>query len=296
MPRRAGRTIKTPGEAPITPAPVPRDVDAVVVYGGSFDPPHFYHTLGPLSVTMRLFGERGWLLYVPAARSPLKARGPVASDAQRLAMLKLALDVPGRRSIWTDEIDRAKWERAHGGERPSYTVDTLRRLRAVLPKRVKVRLLIGGDQATDFHRWKDCRKIIRLAEPLVMAREGVATVNQLYHALPEDFWTRGERAAWCRRMAPNFPMEASSTEVRERIPSAPRDPEQWEGVNSPVAKYIIKHRLYGFGSKKARRWRKPLAVEDEALAEALANPLRAALGRVDAKTYPRQAVARLAKK
>jgi nicotinate-nucleotide adenylyltransferase len=272
---------------------VPAGVETVVVFGGSFDPPHFYHTLAPLSITMRLFGDGGWLLYVPAARSPLKPSGPVASDAQRVAMLKLALDIPGRRSIWTDEIDRARWQRRRGGESASYTVDTLRRLRSTLPKGVKLRLLIGGDQAAEFHRWKNCRAVIRLAEPLVMAREGVETVSQLYQCLRSDFWTREERAAWCRRMAPNFPMPASSTAVRERIPSAPRDPEQWEIVTTPVAEYIIRHQLYGFGTRKSRRWRKALAAPDEREAHVWSGMLNAAVRSSDPDVFPRKAVTRL---
>jgi nicotinate-nucleotide adenylyltransferase len=276
-------------EAPITPPPVPADVDTVVVFGGSFDPPHVYHTIAPLSITMRLFGERGWLLYVPTAKSPLKPHGPIATDSQRLAMLKLALDIPGRRSIWTDEIDRAGWEREHGGERPSYTVDTLRRLKASLPKRVRLRLLIGGDQAASFHLWKNPRRVIRMAEPLVMAREGVVTVNQLYGELPDDFWTRDERASWCRCMAPNFPMTASSSSIRDRIPAAPRNPERWDGVITAVAEYIIKHRLYGFGSRKPKPWRKKLSKDQEAEAAAWSFPIKMALKRLDSKAYPRKA-------
>jgi len=95
-----------------------------------------------------------------------------------------------------------------------------------------------------------------MAEPLVMAREPVGTVNQLYHALDSEFWTRPERAAWRRRMAPNFPMPASSTSVRDLIPGAPKEAAAWaeiEGLSSvitPVASYIIKHRLYGFGTRR----------------------------------------------
>jgi len=233
-----------------------------------FDPPHFYHTIGPLSMTMRLFGETGWLLYVPAAKSPHKPTGPLASDRQRLAMLKLALDIPGRRSIWTDEIDRARWQGSHGGEVSSFTVDTLTRLRRILPKGIRLRLLMGSDQAAAFHKWKDCRAVIRLAEPLVMARDPIVTVNQLYQSLDAEFWTRDERAAWCRRMAPNFPMPASSSSVRERIPSAPRKAEDWKEdddlsmITTPVAEYIVQHKLYGFGSKRAARPRRLRATRD----------------------------------
>lgn len=230
---------------PIAPIPLPRHVRTVLLFGGMFDPPHHYHTIGPLAAVTRLFPRRGWVLYVPTAKSPLKPEGTSASAHDRLAMLRLALDAPGPWSIWCDELDR-------GG--PCYTIDTIRRARRVLPRGVKLRLLIGSDQAAQFHRWKEYRAIIRLAEPAVMLREPIVRPDQLYSALVEIAWSPEERAAWCARMVPNLPMPASSTALRNAIRSAPRDPERWadrpplDGVSTAVARYIIEHGLYGFGA------------------------------------------------
>jgi nicotinate-nucleotide adenylyltransferase len=228
------------------------------VFGGSFDPPHFYHTIAPLSVAVRCYEKDAWVLYVPAARSPFKPQGPMASDKHRLAMLNLALDVPGPRSIWTDELDRAAWNRDRGVDGPSFMIDTLRRLRRVVPRRVELRLLIGSDQVRDFQKWKSPREIIRIAEPLVLAREPVTTASSLMASLDKDFWTRAECRAWCKRLAPNFPIEQSSTELRDAIPGAPRDVRRWDkvpglsGIIAPVARYIVKHSLYGFRAGKPR--------------------------------------------
>lgn len=232
----------------ISPIPLPRRVRTVLLFGGMFDPPHLYHTIGPLAAATRLFPRGGWVLYVPTAKSPLKPEGPGASDHDRLAMLRLALDAPGPRSIWCDELER-------GG--PCYTIDTIRRARRVLPRHVELRLLIGSDQAAQFHRWKDFRSIIRLAEPVVMLREPIVRPDQLYSALDEEAWRPEERAAWCTRLAPNFPMPASSTALRDAIRTAPRDAGKWadrpplDTVNTAVARYIIEHRLYGFGVGRA---------------------------------------------
>lgn len=242
-----------PGKSPpITPLKLPARVRTVIIFGGSFDPPHMYHTLAPLIAAAGLFGRAGWLLYVPAARSPLKKHGPIASDDHRLALLKLALDLPAQRSIWTDEIDRAAWLAERGRDEPSYTIDTLRRLRKVVPARVKLRLLIGADQAADFHKWKDFRAIIRIAEPLVMPREPIATVNALNSSLRGKGWSRDERAAWCTRLVPGLVMPAASTGVRAAIPGAPLKAKQWldrpplDELTTRVASYIIEHNLYGF--------------------------------------------------
>lgn len=244
--------------APITPLSLPNNVRTLVIYGGSFDPPHFYHTIGPLSIVSRLFGTSGWLLYIPAAHNPHKPHGPHASDAHRLAMLRLALDLPGPRSIWTDEIDRAHWHAQRGTPSPSFTIDTIKRLRSVLPGSITLRLLIGSDQVTTFHQWKEPRQIISLAEPVVMPREPNVLVSSIYSSLDADFWTREEKAQWCQRIAPSFPMPSASTDLRKAIPGAPSKASAWErraslrDVVTPVAQYIIDHNLYGFRAGKPK--------------------------------------------
>src|SRR5262249_37111319 len=161
---------------------------------------------------------------VPAAKNPLKRSGPSASDADRLAMLRLALDIPGPRSIWTDEIDRAAWLRARRTPAPSYTIDTLRRLRRTLPRDIPLRLLTGADQAASFHLWRDPRAILRLATPAIMPREPIVRVSSLYSALLNTgAWSRAELAGWCQWMAPTIELPAASTDIRALIPSAPRN-------------------------------------------------------------------------
>lgn len=259
MARRAARTTsRTSPAAPITPLALPRHVRTLVVFGGSFDPPHVMHALAPLLATKALFDDEGWLLYVPAARSPHKQH-VIASDDHRLAMLRLALDIPGQRSIWTDELDRAEWDRAHGREpAPSYTIDTLRRLRAIVPSRVTLRLIVGTDQVGAFHRWKEPREIIGLAEPLVMLRPSVRSPLDLWTQLDDRFWSRAERAAWLTRFAPSAEAPMSSTDLRAAIPNAPASLRAWfkrddlARVTQGVARHIIRHNLYGHRPGPAR--------------------------------------------
>lgn len=235
---------------PIPPLTLPRRVRTVLVFGGSFDPPHSYHTVAPLTAKNLLLGDGGYILYIPAAQSPHKANAPRAPQAHRLAMLRLAIGeqrLNTTMGLWTDELDRAR------PGRPSYTIDTLRRLRRILPGRVELRLLIGMDQAFAFHRWKSPRALIRLAEPLVLARPPYLTAFDLASELDRaGFWTRAEIAAWSRRLAPNLVQHHNSTDVREAIPGAPADPDRWSDrdglryVPREVAAYIIEHNLYGF--------------------------------------------------
>lgn len=227
-----------------TLVPVPRGVRAVAVFGGSFDPPHAGHVGPPAQAVERVLGPGGWLLYVPAGRSPLKAAS-AASDADRLAMLRLALRGRRRCSIWTDELDRSG-----GAGAPSYTVDTLVRLRRALDGRAgrgggspALRLLIGADQAAQFHRWRRYRRVLALAQPMVMLREPVATPAALWRALEQaGVWTRAQRLAWCGWITPTDVLEAASTAIR----AGAEGKAGAAGTLTPaVRRYIERRGLYG---------------------------------------------------
>lgn len=126
-------------------------------FGGSFDPIHFGH----IALAIQLMEAHGLdeVLFCPAFCSPFKRETPPeASPEHRLAMLKLALDVP-QFKITTAEIDR-------GGA--SYTIDTIRGLEA---KGVKLRLLLSDEAAAHLERWKEAEELVRLAPPLIAPRE-----------------------------------------------------------------------------------------------------------------------------
>jgi nicotinate (nicotinamide) nucleotide adenylyltransferase len=256
----AGRKAKKVEEAPITPLKLPRGVKTLVVYGGSFDPPHEYHRWAWCAVRMTL-GAAARTLFVPAASSPLKAHGPVASEEDRVGMLLAddnpPLDFNGVRAsagVWTDEIDRARWQRSRGeAVTPSYTIDTIHRLRQIIPERITLRLLIGSDQALAFHKWKQWRTLMKHAEPIVLLREPAATPDDLLAQLDAKTWSLRDRLAWAGRIAPYPPRQYSSTQVRSLLPRQPLAFSKWSDdaklITKGVAKYIIKHRLYGVGTK-----------------------------------------------
>lgn len=196
------------GAASVGAAPVPAEAKSVLVFGGSFDPPTHAHL--SLPVEARALLGLDWVLFVPAARSPHKDDGPRASGPDRVAMLAAGLQGAERAAISTLELDRAP-----GG--PSYTVDTLRELRERLGPAVRLRLLIGADQARAFHRWREPREVIRLAEPAVMTRAGVAEAWDQIASDMQDHWSPDELAAWRTRLLAVTPVEGSSTEARALV-------------------------------------------------------------------------------
>ena len=226
------------GTPSITPIPVPdRDpVAGVLLYGGVFDPPHRAHVeLGGLAREQVCPG--GWLVLVPAARSPLKEAAPTA-DAHRVEMVRLASRGVPRSVVWTDEIDRA----ARSPGEKSYWIDTLLRARAVLPGGARLRFLIGADQVLDFHRWRGSREILELAEAVVLLRPPVESVERLREGLrAARFWSDAEIEEWAARVVDAPLRETSATAVRAKLAAGDRDVGE---LHPDVLEYIRRNGLY----------------------------------------------------
>lgn len=203
---------------------------SLIVFGGSFDPPHVGHVRLPQLARKKLRADV--VVYVPAAISPLKTDRRPTPARHRLAMLRLALADEPHATILTDELDRA----ADHPDRPSYTVETLTRLRERIGDEPAVHLLLGADQAPHFHQWKDFGRVLELASPLVMLRPPW-TRDRLLEALPAAL----DRAAWESAIVELPPIDVSATAVRRRLAAG----KNVAGMLDPaVARYIAEHRLY----------------------------------------------------
>jgi len=131
--------------------------------GGSFDPPHLGHLHAARRAREAFALDH--VVFVPAARPPHKPERILAEGAERLEMLGLLLAGERDVSLWDTELRRAG---------PSYTVDTLRELRALVPADTRLFLVLGEDNLAGFPRWREAEEIVRLAQPIVVHREGSA--------------------------------------------------------------------------------------------------------------------------
>ncbi len=216
----------------------------LLLYGGSFDPPHRAHIELPLRIRREVGAET--VAYIPAAMSPLKTERRPTPAHHRLAMLERALTGRDDAVVYTLEIEheigQAGENRAHaerqGGNAitPSYTIDTVRALRKRLPGEVTLRLLIGADQMLLFHKWKDADELEALAEPLVMLRPPW-NEQKLWAEAPPEL----DREKWKPRLVTTPMLDVSSSEVRNRL--ARGEPID-HLVPEPVAEYIQRHGLY----------------------------------------------------
>ena len=211
------------------------EMELRVLYGGTFDPVHDGHIAVALAAACAL---ETTIALLPSADPPHRAP-PGASAEQRAAMLDLA--VAGYPRLW---VDRRELHR----EGPSYTVDTLRAVRAEIGPREPLVWLLGADAFRDLPIWREWRALFVLAHFVVAVRPGHALdrLNADLVQKAEGRWVghaAGLRSApagllWRLDLPPRH--EAASS-VRERIAAG----LPWQDdVPTVVAEYIRAHRLY----------------------------------------------------
>lgn len=226
----------------------PPTTGKILLFGGTFDPPHVAHSHLPALAAAQLGCDR--IIYIPAAINPLKAATPPTAKEHRLAMLVLALEDVPNAAISSIELERAG---------PSYTIDTLRALKKALAgpgdrqeskgQATDFHLLIGVDQALEFHRWKEWEQILKLATPAVMLRPPW-TRESFAKELAAAYGPQ-EAARWLSwTLEKGLPqMEVSATDLRGRLQRG----EPVDGQLSPaVAAYIRANGLYSADAAKSR--------------------------------------------
>ena len=161
--------------------------------GGCFDPVHFGHLLAAQDAFEQFRLDR--LFLVPAARAPLKSNEPQSAPADRLAMLKAAVEWDRRFEISDIELRRGD---------VSFTVDSARHFRALYPKD-DLYWIIGGDQLPQLHQWRDIEELARLVEFIFLERPGYPVKAQ--PGIP------GLRLHRCD----GHLLAVSSTELRDRV-------------------------------------------------------------------------------
>jgi nicotinate-nucleotide adenylyltransferase len=208
------------------------------LFGGSFDPVHNAHLqLGRTALeTLGLAAVRWLPNSVPGHRE-----GPRAAAEDRLEMLKIALADETRFAIDQTEL----WQ-----TEPTYSVDTLLRLRGELGTQVPLVFIVGADHLLGLHRWRDWRKLLTLTHFAVAQRPG--------HEISESAMAPEVAAEYARRHAPLeaigtraagsivafacAPMDISSTSIRAAI-AAGNDVGKL--LPAAVLAYIDANRLYG---------------------------------------------------
>lgn len=131
------------------------------IMGGTFDPIHYGHLVTAEQAREALALDL--VLFMPAGSPAFKQQKNVTGPEDRYAMTVLATAANPAFYASRFEIDR---------EGITYTVDTLRALRARYPDNVKLFFITGADAIIDILTWRDAEHIAGLATLIAATRPG----------------------------------------------------------------------------------------------------------------------------
>ncbi len=220
------------------------------IIGGTFDPIHCGH----LHIA-RLMGTKFALeciIFMPAPTPPHKDSAEISTFPHRYAMVEQAIEPEKNFCVSALEAQRRG---------RSYTVDTLRQLRALHP-RAALYFLMGMDSFAKLDSWKEYHRLFEYSNIVVAQRPGTPTythredlpvaLRQLfcYDAARNSFTYAGSDKKPVTSDTPDHGnlyflreacMDISSTEIRHRV----QHNQPLTGmVPEAVQQYIARHDLY----------------------------------------------------
>jgi nicotinate-nucleotide adenylyltransferase len=145
--------------------------EALVLFGGTFDPIHHGHLIVARALAEQFRFPR--VTFVPAAAPPHKAGPspgggttrrltlPEASPEDRLAMIRLA--IAGENLFDVSDLELRR-------KAPSYTIDTLEELRRQFGPEVRLHWIIGADALEDLPTWRRAEEVMDLADIITAVR------------------------------------------------------------------------------------------------------------------------------
>lgn len=166
----------------------------VGLFGGTFDPVHFGHLIIAQAVLENAGLDR--MIFIPSARPPHKGDVMMFDARTRFDLLSRAVRDNPAFSASDVEMRRTGL---------SYTIDTIREMKAALPSDAELFFLVGRDNLSELETWREPRAI--LTECTVLVADRVCNYSR-----PAPDWVI-ERVQSVR-----VPLiEISSTDIRARI-------------------------------------------------------------------------------
>jgi nicotinate-nucleotide adenylyltransferase len=184
--------------------------------GGTFDPIHHGHLVAASEV--QALYDLDEVVFVPTGKPWQKDAAEVSPAEHRYLMTVIATASNPRFTVSRVDVDRPG---------PTYTIDTLRDLRAQRPD-AELFFITGADALAQILSWKDADELFELAHFIGVTRPGHELSDT---GLPRDRVTLQEVPA----------MSISSTDCRDRVV---RGEPVWYLVPDGVVQYINKHHLY----------------------------------------------------
>ena len=179
--------------------------ERIVLFGGTFDPVHNGHLIAARAVAE----QRGYrrITLVPSGRGPHKSP-PVASDADRLEMLNLAVEGDDLFEVSQAELQRAA---------PSYTFDTLQEIQQACGGDRPIDLVVGADMLADLPDWYRADDVVKLARFVIAARPPWHEKADALSALLAERFGKRPAADLIVGICTTPLIDISSSDIRERL-------------------------------------------------------------------------------
>ncbi len=130
----------------------------VGLFFGSFNPVHNGHLV--IANYMASFTKLDQVWLVVSPQNPLKEKKELLSQNDRLHLINIALDFHPKIKSSNIEFNLPQ---------PSYTINTLAYLKEKYPEHAFC-LIMGSDNLTTFHKWKNYEEILNQYEIIVYPR------------------------------------------------------------------------------------------------------------------------------
>lgn len=132
----------------------------LAIMGGAFNPIHIGHLVcGEEAASQYGFAQ---VMFMPTGLPPHKEADAGATAEARFQMTVMATEDNPRFSVSRQEIDRPQ---------VSYTVDTIRELRAQMPD-AEIFFITGADAVLEILDWKDPQELLEMAVLIAATRPG----------------------------------------------------------------------------------------------------------------------------
>ena len=223
----------------------------LALFGGTFDPIHRGHVIVARAAAAKFGLKQVW--FVPADIPPHKQKTPITPYYHRYAMVSLAL--AGEKEFIPSLLEAPDLESGGGDRQPSYSIETVRRVKKALGKSDHLYFLIGMDAFKDIAKWYKPEELLGECDFIVAARPGYSLAD-VASSLPEKLRPSAAVTKLFRKekmagplvlpgatlhMLPETHENVSATQIRSAVE---RSGALKRLVPDAVAEYIHKEHLY----------------------------------------------------
>ncbi len=229
----------------------------IALFGGTFDPIHRGHVRVARAAAAKFGLKQVW--FVPADIPPHKQKAPVTSFYHRYAMVALAL--ADEKDLLPSLLEAPEPAQSKDEGRPSYSIDTVRRMKKMLGTSDHLYFLVGMDAFEEISTWHRPEELLSECDFIVAARPGYSLAD-VASALPQKLRPSPAVTKLFRKekiegplvlpgatlhLLPETQENISATQIRAAVN---RGGSLKRFLPDAVAEYIKKERLYRNRSSK----------------------------------------------